>query len=415
MRCIIKIKNKNLEIEIRNPNKENDFPKEKVKVLIFYASFGGGHLSASNSIADYLTENYNVEVYLNDAQKYLNKLMNKISINFYNSVSTNAPNLYGFLYDRANENVLMNLIYSANSVMSNKLHRLIKTIDPDIIISTHPFASQICGYLVKKDKLNIIMSTIITDYEIHQQWFTDHQYVDYIFVGSDKMKTNLIKQGVEKDEIIVSGIPFKPTFLKEYDRDKVYEIFNLDKSKETIIFFGGGKYGYGGKIMFQTFKGVLDTFYDHNIVTISGKNEKNKEKFKNILNEKGNPQNVKLLEFTDKIPELMSIAKFIVSKTGGLTTTEALVTGTPMVIINPLPGQEIANTEFILEIDAGVYIKEKSDINPILNKLKNNPDKLKNMSQNAKLHSKPNATKIICESLINRFVDDKLNTNQYND
>lgn len=125
-----------------------------------------------------------------------------------------------------------------------------------------------------------------------------------------------------------------------------------------------------------------------------------KENFENLVQELGKQEHVKILEYTNKIPELMSISDLVVTKPGGLTTTESLASGLPIVVINPIPGQEEENAAYLAENKVAIWIKKDDDIEQILNDLFTNPDKMQEMKIRARLIAKKNSTKDICKILL---------------
>lgn len=136
------------------------------------------------------------------------------------------------------------------------------------------------------------------------------------------------------------------------------------------------------------------------LLQLLGKNEKMKAKFDEIVSKNNATKRVKVLEFTNKIPELMSISDLVVTKPGGMTTTESLASGLPMLIINPIPGQEEENAEFLESKGVGIWLKKNDDISSVLSDLFSNPERLSKMKQNAKLLGNINSTKDICEILL---------------
>ena len=136
------------------------------------------------------------------------------------------------------------------------------------------------------------------------------------------------------------------------------------------------------------------------LLQLLGKNEKMKAKFDEIVSKNNATKRVKVLEFTNKIPELMSISDLVVTKPGGMTTTESLASGLPMLIINPIPGQEEENAEFLESKGVGIWLKKNDDISSVINDLLSNPERLAKMKQNPKLLGNINSTKDICEILL---------------
>lgn len=142
-----------------------------MKILIFYAMYGGGHLSAANGIKEAIEKNYpNGEVELIDCMEYLNKPINYLTIKGYEGMAKRTPKLWGFVYKASRKGIIARISNSLNRMLAGKLGKLINKIDPDLIISAHPFSTQMCGILKKQGKLNVEVSTVMTDFKYHEQW-----------------------------------------------------------------------------------------------------------------------------------------------------------------------------------------------------------------------------------------------------
>lgn len=372
------------------------------KVLIFYASYGGGHLSAAKSIQKYLEEHYSAEVKseIIDCMKYINTTLDVVTTGAYREMAKKAPNLWGKVYSNSQSGVLGHVSSRANKIMAIKLKKLICEKNPDLIISTHPFSSQMVSYLKKKGKVNCKLATILTDFASHEQWLVGHEYTNFFFVSNDNMEKELCDYGVAKDKIHVTGIPMSDRFFEKFDRTSILRMFNLMPDKKVILFFGGGEFGLGKERTVQILRSLILNAHDYQIVAISGKNEKMKEAFESLVKELNVSSKVKILGFTDKVPELMSISDLVVTKPGGLTTTESLASHLPIIIINPIPGQEEENAEFLEKHKVGIWIRKDDDPDAILLNLFDNKDKIENMRENTKSLTKTHSTKNICEILM---------------
>lgn len=372
------------------------------KVLIFYASYGGGHLSAAKSIQKYLEEHYSAEVKseIIDCMKYINTTLDVVTTGAYREMAKKAPNLWGKVYSNSQSGVLGHVSSRANKIMAIKLKKLICEKSPDLIISTHPFSSQMVSYLKKKGKVNCKLATILTDFASHEQWLVGHEYTNFFFVSNDNMEKELCDYGVAKDKIHVTGIPMSDRFFEKFDRTSILRMFNLMPDKKVILFFGGGEFGLSKERTVQILRSLILNAHDYQIVAISGKNEKMKEAFESLVKELNVSSKVKILGFTDKVPELMSISDLVVTKPGGLTTTESLASHLPIIIINPIPGQEEENAEFLEKHKVGIWIKKDDDPDAILLNLFDNQDKIENMRENTKSLAKTHSTKNICEILM---------------
>lgn len=371
------------------------------KILIFYGSYGGGHLSAAKSIRDYIEKNYSdSQVELVDCVEYVNKLFNKLTTKAYKDFSKNARWIWKHLYYDSESGSLSRICNTINRLMAIKLNRLIQEFQPDLIISTHPFSSQMCAILKEKGKLNCKVATILTDYAPHNQWLVKSEFIDYYFVAQQGMVDDLVSRGVNKDKIHVTGIPLSSRFLQSYNKQKILEDYGLTSDKNTILFFAGGEFGFGKDKTFNRLKAIIDNLPNLQVVAVAGRNEKMKERFDELVKTTKTESNVKILSFTNQVPELMSVSDLVITKPGGLTTTESLASGLPLIIIDPLPGQEEENAEFIENSGAGIWVKDSDNIETILLNIFNNPDKLENMKSKARLIAKKNSTQNIVETLL---------------
>ena len=371
------------------------------RIIIFYASYGGGHLTAAKSIFEYLTNNYkNIEVELIDCMKYVNITIEKITTAAYREMAKKAPWAWGKIYADSQTGPLAHISSRSNEIMAIKLLRLLREKKPDLIISTHPFGSQMCCYLKRKRKINSEIATIMTDFAPHDQWLIGSDYTDYFFVANEKMKNYLVSKEIDKNKVYVTGIPISNKFSQEFDKHNIYQQFGLKENLFTVLFFGGGAFGLGKSKTIEIFECFVKNFDNIQMVAISGKNEKMKNEFEKIVTENNRKESIKIFEYTDKVPELMSISDLVVTKPGGLTTSESLASNLPMIVINPIPGQEEDNAKFLEEKGVAIWIKKDNDPYKIINNLLSNPNLLKNMKEATKLLAKKHSTEDICKTLL---------------
>ena len=372
------------------------------KIMIFYGSYGGGHLSAAKSIKEYIENNYlDTKIEMIDCVEYINKVLNKVTTKAYEEFAKKAPEVWGFIYKKSEKGLVSKLSNDSNKLMAIKLKNLLQDFDPDYVISTHPFSSQMCAYLKKKEKVNFKLATIMTDFAPHDQWLLYPEYVDYFFVAHSKMKQQLIQKGISANKIYTTGIPLSNRFLKTYNKDDILKEFGLVKDKKIVLFFAGGEFGLGKSTTTEVLKTFAEDFNDLQIVAIAGRNESMKKKFEDIVNSSGRQDSIKVLDYTNKVPELMSISDLVVTKPGGLTTTESLASNLPIVIINPIPGQEEENASFLENNGVGIWIKKQDNIKERLESILKNPKKLDEMKNHIRELSKPNSTENICKTILN--------------
>lgn len=355
------------------------------KILIFYASYGGGHLSAAKSVESVINEKYpDYETKLVDCMKYVNKGIEKITTAAYRGMAKKAPWAWGKIYNASQKGVMAHISTRSNAMMAVKLLKLLRSEKPDIVISAHPFSSQMCAYLKRKGKINFPLATIMTDFAPHDQWLVGHEYTEFFFVAHDKMRNYLISKGIDESKVFATGIPISIRFTKEYNRAEILKEFNLKDNKKTILFFGGWNSGSAQARTLKIFDALANYSSNLQVVAISARNKKLQEGYEKIVKEK-NLENVTILDYTTKVPELMSIANLVVAKPGGLTTSESLAMNLPMIIINPIAGQEEENAEFLEEKGIGIWMRKDDNIKEKIENLLSNTEKLANMKECTKI------------------------------
>lgn len=370
-----------------------------MKVLIFYATYGGGHLSAANAMKEAIEINYpEYEVQVVDCMKYVNKVVNGITVKAYEDLAKKMPKTWGKIYKASRKGILAKISNSSNDIFASKLGKLINSINPDVIISVHPFSTQMCGILKKRGKLNLPVFNIMTDFKYHEQWLVKHEYIDKHFVSNEKMRQDLIKFGIDENKVFTTGIPISSRFLNEFDRKEILMEFGIKENLKTILFFAGGKMGLARKNIFEFMQVLANDIVDIQVIAISGKNPKVYERFKDIAKDK---ENVKVIEFSNRVPELMSVSDVVITKPGGITSSEALAMNIPIIAINPIPGQEEENAEFLEESGVAIWIKNNEDIH---NSLKEAiiDERIVELKGNIKKYAKANAGTEICRIIFEK-------------
>lgn len=373
------------------------------KILIFYASYGGGHLSAANSIKQYIDDNFSdFDTKLIDCMLYVNKPINKLTTTAYKEMAKKFPWAWGEVYSHSQKGPMAHISSTANNLMARKLLKLLKEYNPSIVISTHPFGSQMVSYLKRKALIDCKLATIMTDFSPHEQWLVGKEQVDFFFVSHEKMRQLLIDDNIPESKVFATGIPLSNRFLMHYNKLDIMNSFDLNPDKKVILFFGGGEFGLGREQTIKILKSFISHVNNHQIVAIAGKNEKMKVAFETLVSEMHAGEIVKVLSYTNQVPELMSISDLVVTKPGGLTTTESLASGLPIIAINPIPGQEEENAEFLEKSSVAIWLKKRDDFDSVISNLLSNEQKLHQMKINTKLLAKKNSTRDICNIILKK-------------
>ena len=154
-----------------------------------------------------------------------------------------------------------------------------------------------------------------------------------------------------KRDITATGIPIHPVFSQPKGRVECLERLGLKGDRPVVLQLSGG---FGVGPIEKLFRALLDVDEPLEIMVVTGRNQKVKTQLEKV--KLPSRHNVKIFGFTDKIDELMAAADLVLSKPGGLTTSETLARGAAMVIVNPIPGQETRNSDFLLESGAAIKV-----------------------------------------------------------
>ena len=375
-----------------------------MNILLFYASYGSGHLSAASAIEQYIKEHYpNDKTLKIDCVEYIKRSINKISTSAYKNIILKTPLLWGQVYKLLKNDAILDITQFSNRFMAKKIFKLFEDFEPDLVISCHPLGGQITAFLKSHNKTNCKLATVMTDFASHKQWLIGKDYTDYFFVSNIEMKTSLISEGIFPNKIYVSGIPISPNFYKNYDKESIYNSLKILKNKKNIIFFGGGSLGLSSSTNVQNILTSLlqATNESYQIIIISGKNQKLYNEFQKTITNTNHTSNTKLIDFTTQIPELLPITSFVITKPGGLTITECITSNVPVILINPIPGQEKENAQYIVDKKMGIWIKTNKPTPEYFQDILNDDKLIKEIKNNQKIYSHLNSTQNICNILIN--------------
>ena len=370
-----------------------------MKILILSAATGGGHLRASHAIEDYILRNSagnNVTVV--DALKSINTVLDKTVCDGYHFLATKTPKVFGQLYKKTNEeSVLSSLVTRFSNVFSLKLMPVLEEQKADVIISTHPFATEMISYLKGKGLVKAPLICLMTDYGPHRAWIAPN--VDAYIVSTEDMIPEMKEMGVDENKIYPFGIPVGDVFFNSGDKPSLLKKFGMDTDKPTILIMAGS---FGVSNIMKIYKRLVQVPTAFQIIVITGKNKKLFEAFTPVIED--SPKKTKLVFFTNEVENYMHASDLIITKPGGLTVSEALACNIPLAVFDAIPGQEEDNANFLLSHKMAVRLEKGADAGEIINSLIENNKKLEEMRSSCKSFDKSQSSKNIF-SLINELCD----------
>jgi processive 1,2-diacylglycerol beta-glucosyltransferase len=359
--------------------------KTKPRVLLLSAASGAGHVRAAQALEKAFTARGDCFVEHIDALDYVSKLFQTIYDKTYITMVRRAPDLMGVLYERTDQPwQTTSRRLALDRLNSVRMSRLLQRVQPDLCIATHFLPAEIIAWLIAEEKLRARHAIVVTDYDVHAMWLC--QTVDRYFIALQESAEYLASIGVPRNKLSITGIPVDPLFARSVDR--------------------AGAYGVGP--LEQLARDLLALQKPWQVVAVAGKAEKTHKRLEELARTagklpSGEPRFV-AVGFTKDIDKYMAAADLLVGKAGGLTTSEALARHLPMVLIEPIPGQEERNADHLLEAGAAIRCNNLPAAAWKIAALLDDAARLVRMREAAARMARPNAAADIAEEAL-RLLD----------
>jgi processive 1,2-diacylglycerol beta-glucosyltransferase len=374
--------------------------KSKPRVLLLSASSGAGHLRAAQALEQAFSARGDCIVEHIDAMKYASKLFQSLYHKTYISLANRAPDLLGVLYNSTDQpwnDPRPRLAMDRLNVQP--MIRMLKRVQPDLCIATHFLPGEILAWLIAKKKLHARNAIVVTDYDVHALWLC--YTIDRYYVALPESAEYMAAIGVPREKLRITGIPVDPLFARPVDRNTVRKHLGLDPSATIVVAAAGGE-GVGP--IEQLVRGLLELRRPWQIVAIAGKSEKMRKRLEALSRQAGSLPGGALrlcpIGFTTEMDQYMAAANLLVGKAGGLTTSEALARALPMVLIEPIPGQEERNADHLLEAGAAIRCNNLPVAAWKVATLLDDPARLRQMQEAARRMARPCAAADIAEDAL---------------
>jgi processive 1,2-diacylglycerol beta-glucosyltransferase len=369
------------------------------RVLVLSASAGAGHLRAAEAIEKAIhLRDVATDVQHVDVLKYTNKVFRHLYSKAYIDLVNRAPEVLGWLYDHLDNPAKNDPIRLAfDRLNANPFIKFLERYRPDVAICTHFLPSGIISSLKAENKVKVLNAVVITDFDVHAMWLSSH--VEQYFVALEETKVHLRALGVPESLVTISGIPIDPVFAEPKDKRAMRRKHGLELDRFTILVSAGG---FGVGPVGHLLQALARLSHPARIVMVCGRNEALRADLAEAITKLAGHSVVSftLLGFTSEMDELMAAADLYVGKPGGLTTSEALSKALPMVVINPIPGQEERNSDHLLEQGAAIRCNNLPALAYKIGTLIDTPGKLLQMSENARTMGRPVAAFTVVDRLV---------------
>ena len=374
-------------------------------LLILSVSAGAGHVRAAEALRARAAEAYpGVQATHIDLMEWVPSMFRKVYAESFLYVVEKYPEVWGYLYGRSDKPPRE---YSKTEALRKALERLnttrfmklLKDLDPDQIICTHFLPAQLLSRKIRKGAFKLPVWVAVTDFDVHRLWI--HERMAGYFAASGEVAYRMAGKGIDPGSIQVTGIPIMPAFSAPLDKAECARSLGFDPARPILALMAGGAgvgAGTGGGGLEATAARLLSMHGDFQLAALAGRNEK-------LLAELGrlaeaHPGRFFPMGFTRTIERLMKAADLAITKPGGLTTSECLALGLPMILVNPIPGQEERNADYLLENGAALKAYDGAGLEFRVRALMSDPARLAALRARALDLGKPHAAAAILERVL---------------
>lgn len=386
----------------------DDIQQAGKKILLLSVSAGAGHARAAEAIRAYAAIAYpNCTVTHLDVMDYVTRGFRQIYTDFYLKLVNHAPSLWGYLYNFTNEVKRDSSIEKWRRGLerwnAKKLLREIHSFKADAIICTHFLPAEMLSRLIARKELTCPVWVQVTDFDLHRMWI--HEGMAGYFAANQEVAFRMRSQGIEAERIHVTGIPIMPAFAQAPSRAICASALGIDSTKLTIVLMAGGAgLGQLDQLAVQLLQmrfAQVDDASAFQLIVLSGKNTKALHALQNVALDY--PRRLFPIGYTTQVERLMACADLIITKPGGLTTSECLAMGLPMIVNAPIPGQEERNADYVMEQGAALKAIDGLALEYRIRELIANPSRLEAMRKQATRLGQAHAAKAVFEIVSARW------------
>jgi processive 1,2-diacylglycerol beta-glucosyltransferase len=360
------------------------------RILILSVSAGAGHVRAAEAIELAVRQRLPGAYVRNvDVLQLCNRFFRYFYGSLYVDLVNSAPHLLGFLYDlldrhprRYGLGERLRLLWQDWNLTA--LVRLLSGEPWDLVINTHFTPAEIVAALRRTGNLNVPQVTATTDFGLHRLWV--HQPCERYFTASDDASIYLRRHGIPEEAVLATGIPIDPVFSVPKERSTCRARHGLADDRPVVLQLSGG---FGVGPIAKYLRALLEVPVPLQVVSIAGRNEKRLRQLRAVPVPPRHK--VRVIGFTHDIDEYMAAADLVLSKPGGLTTSETLARGAILVIVNPTPGQECRNSDFLLENGAAIKVNNLEVLPVKVAELLRDEGRMRSLRANVRRVARPRA------------------------
>jgi len=369
------------------------------RVLVVSSSAGHGHVMAARALADALRRRHpQVDTTHVDALEKMARWYSHTYRWLYLRLVDRTPRLWRLLYDTTDRgNSALGAFLTR--VAGRSFVHMVERWRPHAVVCTHFLPAELLDRRLRRGKVGTRLHVVVTDHDIHRIWYWPQVYRYH--VASELVKARLcLRYGCPEEKVLVTGIPVRREFSARYDQIAIRARYGLDPNRPVVLFLSGG---FAVGPMRQAILGIWRDRRDAQILAVCGRNERLRRGIARLPRPGGSTLHA--LGFQENPAELMAVADLVVAKAGGVTISEALVAGKPLVISAAIPGQEERNVQALLEAGAGIWAPTPEEVRWRVVGLLDDPARAKALTRAARAFARPAAAADVVDAVVGELLD----------
>src|SRR5262245_16034839 len=369
----------------------------RLHIVILSCNYGSGHHQVAEVLGHELRQRSprcRVEIY-DCIETCIRHWFNVTFTSLYFGSVRWAPCLYRWFYQATSaispHSPVQRFI---NSLGRRRFAAILQAQRPDIVVCTYCLPAGGVSELKREGRTDVPCVTVVTDHAVHSQWI--HLGIDLYLVSSDQVRDGMVAHGLLPDRVLSSGIPVAPAFGTPLQPQLLRRQYGLDPALPTILVMVGAH---------NLMRGALDVYRDMvelprpaQLLFVCGKDERLRQVIEQLAQRASMP--VRVFGYISEIPALMAMSDMMISKAGGVTTSEALAAELPMVLINPIPGQEEENATFLQAVGAAIVAPRPAALPSLITDLLDHPERLARLREGARRVKRPDAAAHAAEAIL---------------
>ncbi|MBB3228728.1 processive 1,2-diacylglycerol beta-glucosyltransferase [Luteibacter sp. Sphag1AF] len=371
------------------------------RILMLSVSAGAGHVRAADAlhatVEAMAAQGHDVVAGHLDVMDYVPSSFRRLYADFYLRLITRHPQLWGMLYritgDAHPDALTQRMRRTMERLNTRALRKAIAAFQPDAIICTHFLPAEMLMHDIRRERFHVPVWVQVTDFDLHRMWVVPR--MRGYFAANDEIAARMHAVGIDRRNVYATGIPIMPAFATAPARAQCAGEYGIDPARPAYLVMGGGA-GVGN--LDEVAARLLAVEGDFQLVVLAGRNADALSKLQKLA--VAHPGRLFPQGFSKQVERLMACCDLAITKPGGLTTSECLAMGLPMIVNAPIPGQEERNADYLLEQGAALKAIDAEALAWRIGHLSRNPGHLSSMRERARAIGRPDAAKHVLDVVL---------------